>query len=47
MERFPKRVVRCLPRAASACLATSFILIMLSGCGDKGLVSVREIVRMG
>ncbi len=38
MERFPKRVVHCLPRVASACLVTSFILIMLSGCGDKGLV---------
>jgi len=38
MKRFPKRVVRCLPRAVGACLVTSFILTVLSGCGDKGLV---------
>jgi uncharacterized Ntn-hydrolase superfamily protein len=35
MERFPKRAVRYLPMAVSACLVTSFILTTLSCCGDK------------
>jgi len=38
MESFPKRAVRPLPRAVTACLVSSFILTTLSGCGDKGLV---------
>ncbi len=42
MERFPKRAIRYLPRAVSICLITSFILPMLSGWGDKGLVECAE-----
>ena len=37
MERFPKRDARYLPRAIGVCLVSSFILTVLSGCGDNGL----------
>jgi uncharacterized Ntn-hydrolase superfamily protein len=38
MERFPKRAVRHLPRAVSVCFICSFVLTVLGGCSNKGLV---------